>query len=48
MNAIIGVVKDRQVLVPVPEEWPEGCEVVVMLQTADDLLRQTEDKPGNS
>ncbi len=29
MNAIKGTVKNRQVLVEVPADWPEGCEVVV-------------------
>jgi len=29
MNAIKGTVKNRQVLVEVPADWPEGCAVVI-------------------
>ncbi len=29
MNAIKATVKNRQVLVEVPADWPEGCEVIV-------------------
>ena len=29
MNAIKATVKNRQVLVEVPADWPEGCEVVI-------------------
>jgi hypothetical protein len=29
MNAIKGTVKNRQVHVEVPADWPEGCEVVI-------------------
>jgi hypothetical protein len=29
MNAIKTTVKDRQVRVEVPADWPEGCEVVI-------------------
>jgi hypothetical protein len=29
MNAIRGTVKNRQVHVEVPADWPEGCEVVI-------------------
>jgi hypothetical protein len=29
MNAIKATVKDGQVVVKVPADWPEGCEVIV-------------------
>ena len=29
MNALKGIVKNRQVVVEVPTDWPEGCEVVI-------------------
>lgn len=29
MSAIKTTVKNRQVIVEVPEDWPEGCEVIV-------------------
>jgi hypothetical protein len=29
MNAIKGTVKDRKVLVDVPADWPDGCEVII-------------------
>ena len=31
MNAIKGVVKNRQIMVAVPAEWPEGGEVLIEL-----------------
>ena len=34
MNAIKGTVKNRQVLVKVPADWPEGCEVLIEPVTA--------------
>ena len=29
MSAIRGTVKNRQILAEVPDDWPEGCEVVI-------------------
>ncbi len=29
MNALKGIVKNRQIVVEVPTDWPEGCEVVI-------------------
>ena len=29
MNSLKGIVKNRQIVVEVPTDWPEGCEVVI-------------------
>ena len=29
MNIIKGTVQNRQILVEVPNDWPEGCEVII-------------------
>lgn len=38
MNTITAIVKNRQIIVEVPEDWPEGCEVVLEPVSADDLV----------
>jgi hypothetical protein len=34
-NAITSVVRNRQVVVEVPADWPEGCEVVIEPVSSD-------------
>ena len=41
MNTIEGTVKNRQVLVEVPDDWPEGCEVVIEPISADLLVERS-------
>lgn len=44
MNAINGVVKDRQILVPAPAEWPVGGEVVIELLASHEPREMTGEK----
>ncbi len=37
MNAIKATVMDRQVVVAVPEDWPDGCEVRIEPITGADV-----------
>ena len=41
MNAITGMVKNRQILVEVPDDWPEGCEVVIEPVSAELLAERS-------
>ena len=41
MNTITGTVKDRQILVEVPDDWPEGCEVVIEPMSPDLLVQRS-------
>ena len=41
MNAITGTVKNRQILIEVPDDWPEGCDVVIEPISADDLVARS-------
>ena len=41
MNTITGTVKNRQILVEVPDDWPEGCEVVIEPISADLLAERS-------